>query len=103
MIELKTPYEIIEDLANIIEKTRIDKNLRQKDLCTDAGVSLSTYQNFLYDKKISITNLVKIMYTLDMYSNLSGLIAYDKAKSLADIKRAKQEQAKPQRVRVKDE
>ncbi|MFA6761252.1 MAG: helix-turn-helix transcriptional regulator [Sulfuricurvum sp.] len=103
MVELKTPYEIIEDLASIIEKTRIDKNLRQKDLCTDAGVSLSTYQSFLYDKKISIANLVKIMYTLDMYSNLSGLIAYDETKSLADIKKAKQKQAKPQRVRVKDE
>lgn len=103
MVELKTPYDIIDELANIIEKTRIAKNMRQKDLCADAGVSLSTYQNFLYDKKISITNLIKIMYTLDMYSNLSGLIAYNEIKTLADIKKAKKEQQKPQRVRLKDE
>lgn len=103
MIELKTPFEIIEELSLVIEKTRINQNLRQKDLCKNAGVSISTYQNFLYDKKISITSLVKIMYALDMYKNLSGLISYDDIKSLEDIKRAKKEETRPQRVRLKED
>ncbi|HJE02785.1 MAG TPA: hypothetical protein K8U92_02825 [Aliarcobacter thereius] len=103
MIELKTPFEIIEELSLVIEKTRINQNLRQKDLCKNAGVSISTYQNFLYDKKISITSLVKIMYSLDMYKNLNGLIYYDEIKSLEDIKRAKKEETKPQRVRLKED
>ncbi|WP_198304203.1 helix-turn-helix domain-containing protein [Arcobacter vandammei] len=103
MIELKTPFEIIEELSLVIEKTRINQNLRQKDLCKNAGVSISTYQNFLYDKKISITSLVKIMYSLDMHKNLSGLISYDEIKSLEDIKRAKKEETKPQRVRLKED
>lgn len=103
MIELKTPFEIIEELSLVIEKTRINQNLRQKDLCKNAGVSISTYQNFLYDKKISITSLVKIMYSLDMYKNLNGLISYDEIKSLEDIKRAKKEETRPQRVRLKED
>lgn len=103
MIELKTPYEIIEELSLVIEKTRINQNLRQKDLCKNAGVSISTYQNFLYDKKISFTNLVKIMYALDMYKNLNGLISYDEIKSLEDIKKAKKEETRPQRVRLKED
>lgn len=103
MIELKTPFEIIEELSLVIEKTRINQNLRQKDLCKNAGVSISTYQNFLYDKKISITSLVKIMYSLDMYKNLNGLIYYDEIKSLEDIKRAKKEETRPQRVRLKED
>lgn len=99
MIELKTPYEFIEDLVETIEKTRKRKKLRQKDLCDLAGLSIATYQKFIYQKKISLISLVQVLYALDMISNLEGLISYPEIQSLDDIRAAANKNALPKRVR----
>ena len=51
MIDLKTPFEFIEDLIETIEKTRKRRKLRQQDLCDLASLSIATYQKFIYQKK----------------------------------------------------
>jgi len=100
-IDLKTPYEIIEELANIIEKTRKKKKIRQKDLCEKSGVSLATYQKFLYKKTISLVSLVKIMYYLKMMKNLENLIKYEEILTIDDIREKQKNQELPKRIRVK--
>ena len=99
MIELKTPFEFIEELIETIEKTRKRKKLRQTDLCKLAGLSIATYQKFIYQKKISLISLVQVLYALDMISNLEGLIAYDEIQSLDDIRAAANQNPLPKRVR----
>jgi transcriptional regulator with XRE-family HTH domain len=100
MIELKTPLNIISELIDIIEQTRISQELRQQDLANIADVSLPTYRKFIADKNISLQRLIKIMYALNMWDNLSGLLKKEEFKSIEDI-RAKQTNTKPQRIKLK--
>jgi len=102
-IELKTPFEIIEELADTIEQTRKRKKLRQEDLCTRSKVSLATYQKFLYKKTINIVSLIKIMYTLNMMKNLEGLIKYEEILTLDDIRDRQKKKKVPKRIRLKNE
>lgn len=98
-VRLSTPNELILELTQTIEKERKRKKLRQKDLCEMADVSISTYQAFIYKKNINIVSLIKIMYTLGMWKNLEGFIAFEEITSIEDIKRAKKSQKLPQRIR----
>ena len=99
MIELRTPFEIIEELTKTIENTRKRKKLRQQDLCDLANLSIATYQKFIYQKKISLISLVQVLYALDMMSNLEGLIYYDEIQTLDDIRAASNKKQLPKRVR----
>lgn len=102
-VELKTPYEIIEELVNTIEKTRKKKKLRQEDLCQKSQIPLSTYQKFLYKKTINIMSLIKIMYALNMMKNLEGLIKYEEVLTLEDIRDKQKKKKMPMRIRLKSE
>lgn len=99
MVELKTPFEFIEELIETIENTRKRKKLRQQDLCDLTGLSIATYQKFIYHKKISLISLVQVLYALDMIGNLEGLIAYDEIQSLDDIRAVVNKNPLPKRVR----
>lgn len=103
MIELKTPSEIIDSLVVNIEKTRKQMKLRQVDLCKIADVPLATYQSFIYKKNINLVSLVKIVYSLKMWDNLEGLIAFEEIKSIEDIRMAKKQQQLPKRIRKSSE
>ncbi len=94
-----TPSEFIETLVETIEKTRKKKGLRQTDVCRKADISRSAYQSLLYEKKISLLRLVKIMYALGMETNLKGLVHYEKIRTLDDIRDAAKEKEMPQRIR----
>ena len=103
MVELNTPSEIIDSLVVNIEKTRKRMKLRQVDLCEIADVPLATYQSFLYKKNINLAGLVKIMYSLKMWDNLEGLIAFEEIKTIEDIRMAKKLQQLPKRIRKSSE
>lgn len=100
---MKTPFEIIETLAETIESTRKRKKLRQKDLCKNSDVSLSSYQKFIYEKRINITSLIKIMYALNMMKNLEGLTHYQEMTTIEDIRERQNNKKLPKRIRVKNE
>lgn len=102
-ITLKTPFEIIEDLVLTIEKTRKRKKLRQKDLSQMSGVPIATYQKFIYEKNISLTSLIKIMYTLNMMDNLKVFTEYEEIISLDDLRDKQKKKSLPQRVRLSNE
>ncbi len=102
-VDLKTPYEIIEKLADTIEKTRKRKKIRQKDLREKSGVSIATYQKFIYKKNISISSLIKIMYYLNMMNNLENFIKYEEIITLDDIRDKQKKKKLPERIRIKNE
>ncbi len=102
-IALKTPFEIIEDLVLTIEKTRKRKKIRQKDLSEMSGVPIATYQKFIYEKKISLASLIKIMYALNMMDNLKSFTEYEEIMSLDDIRDKQKKKSLPQRVRLANE
>ena len=102
-IELKTPSEIIDTLVEVIENTRKKKQLRQRDLCKNCCVGLSTYEKFIREKTIRLPELIKIMYSLNMMDNLNCLIKYDEIQTLDDIRDRQNKNKMPKRIRKVDE
>ena len=96
MIELHTPKSIIATLAKNIEKERKRQNLQQKELSARASIPLPTYKNFIYHHKISLENLLKVLFALKMHENINGLIKEREYKTIEEIKKKSD---LPQRIR----
>ncbi len=96
MYELYTPKEIIVKMVEIVEKERRAQSLQQKELSIIASIPLPTYREFVYNKKISFENLIKLLFALKLFSNIEGLL---QEKSYASIEEIKQKDTLPKRVR----
>ena len=86
MIELYTPYEIIEQTVEVIEIERKIQHLQQKELAQKADIPFPTYKQFIYQKKISFENLIKLFIALRMFDNLKGILKRNEHKTLDEIK-----------------
>ncbi|WP_415407277.1 helix-turn-helix domain-containing protein [Sulfurovum sp. CS9] len=94
MIELMSPYDIMSKFVKIIEKERIRQGLRQSDLYNKAGISSSAYANFLKKKNTSFENIVKLLYALNMTSNIEGLLTFEKYTSIEEIRTHQKRESK---------
>jgi len=95
MYLLKTPKEVIKDLATRIEEERKFQKLSQQMLSTKADIPLPTYKAFLYHQKLSVESLIKLLFALRMHDNIEGLLKQRTHQTLADLK----EDTLPKRVR----
>lgn len=89
MIELMTPYDIMEKFVDLIEKERVRKNMTQAELYKAAGMSSKSYANFISKKTTKFENIINIMITLDMTSKLEMLLEQEKFTSLDEIRNKK--------------
>ena len=89
MIELMTPYDIMEKFVSVIEKARVRKNMTQVNLYKAAGMSAKSYANFMSSKTTKFENIVHILIALDMTSKLEMLITQEKFTSLDEIRNEK--------------
>ena len=89
MIELMSPYDIMEKFAELIEKQRVRKNMTQVDLYKAAGMSSKSYANFMSRKTTKFENIINLMIALDMTSKLESLLKEDKFISLDEIRNQK--------------
>jgi ribosome-binding protein aMBF1 (putative translation factor) len=96
MIELQTPKSIIEDLIEVIENERKFQGIQQKELALKASMPLPTYKAFVYKKIISLENLLKILFALKMFDNISGLL---KKRTFASIEEIENKNKLPKRIR----
>jgi len=96
MYELYTPKEIISKMVEIIEKERRAQSLQQKDLSKITSIPLPTYREFVYNKKISFENLIKLLFALKLFTNLEGLLT---EKSYSSIEEIRQQNTLPKRIR----
>jgi len=96
LIELYTPKEMIAKMVQIVEKERRAQALQQKELSIIASIPLPTYREFVYNKKISFENLIKLLFALKLFTNLEGLL-YEK--SYRSIEEIKQKDTLPKRIR----
>ncbi len=96
MIELKTPKSIIRDLSRNIERERKRQRLQQKELSERASVPLPTYKNFIYNGRISLEAVLKILFALRMNENISGLV---KEREFRTIEEIEKKDSLPQRIR----
>ncbi len=95
MYILNTPKELITQLAKRVEEERLSQKLSQKELSCKADIPLSTYKAFLHHQKLSIENLFKLLFVLQMQENIEGLLSSRSHRSLADLK----ENTLPKRIR----
>jgi len=86
MIELSTPQELIEQMILLIENSRKKQKLQQKELSLKADIPLSTYKDFIYKKRISFENLLKLLIALRLFDNISCLLKEKDILSLNDIR-----------------
>lgn len=86
MLELYTPLEIIDKLSGLIENERKSQRLQQKELAQKADIPLPTYKQFIYQKKISLENLIKLLMVLKLFDNINGLLKQKEYKTLDEIK-----------------
>ena len=93
-----SPYDVMSEFSKIIEKERIRLELRQSDLYSLAGISSSAYANFLKNKNTSFENIIKLLYALNMTSNIEGLLTKQEYHSLDEIRLVKKKESK-KRVR----
>ena len=98
MIELMTPYDIMEKFVDVFEKERVRKNMTQAELYKAAGMSSKSYANFISKKTTKFDNIINIMITLDMTSKLEVLLQQDRFNSLDEIRN---EKANKERKRVR--
>ena len=96
MYELFTPKEVISKMVEIIEKERRAQSLQQKDLSNITSIPLPTYREFVYNKKISFENLIKLLFALKLSTNLDGLLYENSYSSIEEIK---QKDTLPKRIR----
>lgn len=88
----------MSQFSKLIEKERIRQELRQSDLYTLAGISSSAYANFLKNKNTSFENIIKLLYALNMSSNIEGLLLQQEYSSLDEIRMLQKRESK-KRVR----
>jgi len=96
MHALSTPKELIVKLSTLIEKERRFQAMKQNELATRAGIPLPTYKQFLYQDKISLENMFKLLFALKLHDNIAGLLQEKEYSTLDDLKN---KDTLPQRIR----
>ncbi len=70
----KSNAAVLYELGSRIKEYRIRKNVQQKELAKNAGVSLDTVVRLERGSSITIEKMICILRSLDMLENLEGLI-----------------------------
>jgi putative transcriptional regulator len=65
---------ILGELGHRLERTRLERNLSQKQLAHEAGVSKATIERLEAGEPIKSTNLVRVLRSLEMLEALDRLI-----------------------------
>lgn len=65
---------ILAEIGNRLKEYRIRKNIQQKELAENAGISLDTVVRMERGSSITIEKLLRILRVLDMLENLEEFI-----------------------------
>lgn len=87
-LELQTPAEIIQGVAQRARVLRLERGWTQRELARRSGVALETLRRFERTGKIALERLVSIAVVLDAVQPLGDLFAPGPARTLADLERA---------------
>lgn len=83
-IMMKSPYEIMKEIAKRARDKRLNLNLSQQTLSQKSGVSYGTLKKFERSGQISLESLLKIALALDELENFEQLFV----KSNAELPRS---------------
>jgi hypothetical protein len=86
MLQLYTEQEMLFRLVEMFEKERIFKNLTQKELTQLSGIPLPTYRSFVKHGKLSVENMFKLLFVLQLDDKGEILVQQREVKTLEDIR-----------------
>lgn len=84
-INSNTDIEICKSVADRVKSRRLEINLTQIGLAARAGVNIETYRKFERTGEISLQNLVKLAFALDVTKDFNALFAQIQYQSLDDL------------------
>ncbi len=73
--ELKTPQEVMGQIAGRMRDRRLQQNLTQEGLSLRAGISVGTIKHFEKTGKIVLDNLLKMAVVLGCLDEFDNLLA----------------------------
>ena len=65
---------ILTEIGSRLARIRLNKNITQKALAKESGVSLPTIQRLERGESTNLTNLTRILRTLGLLENINALI-----------------------------
>ena len=78
---------ILAELGQRIARYRLNRNLTQETLATEAGISLPTVQRIERGNATQATNLVRVLRVLGLLDNLGALVPAPAASPVQQAKR----------------
>jgi len=72
--EILSDAAALEELGRRIARHRLNRNLTQEALATEAGISTPTLQRMERGRSSQTSNLVRVLRALDLIENLDALI-----------------------------
>ena len=72
-LELKTPPEIVREIAQRMRRSRLQRSWTQQELSRRSGVSLSSLRRFERTGQVALLSLVRIAIALDATQGLASL------------------------------
>ncbi len=76
-ILLKTPTEVMKDVASRVKSKRLALNLTQEGISLRSGVSLGSLKRFESTGQISLESLLKLAHAVNSLSDFEDLFQTD--------------------------
>lgn len=94
---------ILEELGKRIGQYRLNRNLTQNALATEAGVSERTVQRAEHGRTVQTTNLIRILRALNLVENLEALIPQQPISPIQQFKRKGKRRKRASSASAKDQ
>lgn len=84
-VDVLTPREVAHNIASRVRQRRLDLNLTQEGLAVRADVNIATYRRFERNGQISLENLLKIAFALNLLHEFDTLFTQKLYTSIDEI------------------
>ena len=82
---LETPEQVASDLAHRIRALRLARGWKQTTLAERSGVTLASLRRFAVSGKVSLQNLLKLVFALSRLGDFGDILDLPPASSIAEL------------------
>ncbi len=76
---------VLQEIGTRLAQYRLNRNLTQRELAREAGVSLSTVTRIEDGKSAQLTNLIRVLRALGLLDNLEALVPAPRVSPLQQL------------------
>lgn len=82
---LCTPEQVAEELAAKVRGLRLSRNWKQTTLAEKSGVTIATLRRFESTGKVSLENMLRMLFALNRLDDFTDLLELPSASSMAEL------------------